>query len=315
MYQVHLRSVLGTVPLDELGFADAHTHAWIDVVKGADPAAPRLDDEGMLLSGLDAFSRAGGSVLVDCQPGFCGRNGNKLARLAALSGVIIIACTGFHRRQYYGPTSPIWQMSAQEACDRFFDEVKNGLLETRTEHRMVRPGFIKIAAEKTLVDSPRALFEAAAEANLATGLAIEMHTERGADVETFLPFFVERGLSPTRLVFCHMDKRPDFGLHRELAEAGVLLEYDTFFRPYYQLEDNVWPLLKRMIEAGLGSQIALATDMASEKMWRQPGPEAFITQIGGRLRNEGIDQMTLQQLLGGNIVGRLAITGEKQRAK
>lgn len=310
MVQPYVRTVLGQIPQDELGFVDAHSHSWIDIVEGSAPAAPHLNDEEIILAGLEAYSNAGGSAIVDCQPGYCGRNGNKLARHAILSGVSIVACTGFHRRQYYGSELGPWKMSAQEASDFFLDEIKNGLCETRSTHRVVKPGFIKIAAEKTLAESPQALFEAAASACRVTGLAIEMHTERGADVESFLAFFLGRKVSPSRLVFCHVDKRPDFGLHRELAGAGVLLEYDTFFRPYYQPEDHVWPLLNQMIQAGLGSSVALATDMASENMWQQLGPAAFITEIGGRLRNEGVDPITLQQLLGGNIVGRLAITDE-----
>ena len=308
MDQRFVRTVLGPAPLDELRFVDAHSHTWIDVVEGANPATPHLNDEGLLLAGLEAYSHAGGNAIVDCQPAYCGRDGNKLARQAILSGVSIVACTGFHRRLYYGSESGPWKMSAQEAGDFFLDEIKHGLMETRSAHRVVRPGFIKIAAEKTLEESPRALFDAAANACQLTGLAIEMHTERGADVESFLAFFLEREISPTRLIFCHLDKRPDFGLHREMAQAGVLLEYDTFFRPYYQPEKNVWPLLNQMLAAGLGSNIALATDMASKNMWQRPGPAAFLTEIGGCLRNEGLDQITLQQLLGGNIVDRLAIT-------
>ena len=308
MDQRFVRTVLGPVPPDELPFVDAHSHTWIDVVEGADPAAPRLNDEDLLLAGLEAYSHAGGRAIVDCQPAYCGRDGNKLARQSIFSGVSIVACTGFHRRLYYGAEIGPWQMAAPEAGDFFLEEIKKGLLETRSAQRIVRPGFIKIAAEKTLAESPRALFEAAANTCRLTGLAIEMHTERGADVESFLAFFLDQRVSPTRLIFCHVDKRPDFGLHRELATVGVLLEYDTFFRPYYQPEANVWPLLNQMLAAGLGSNIALATDMALESMWQRPGPAAFLTEIGGRLRKDGVDQITMQQLLGGNIVDRLAIT-------
>jgi len=308
MEQRFVRTVLGLAPLDKLHIVDAHSHTWIDVVEGADSNAPSLNDEDLLLSGLEAYSRAGGNAIVDCQPAYCGRDGNKLVRQATLSEVSIVACTGFHRRLYYGLEAGPWKMSAQEASDFFLDEIKHGLKETRTSNGVTRPGFIKIAAEKTLAESPRALFEAAANACRLSGLAVEMHTERGADVESFLAFFLGHEISPTRLIFCHVDKRPDFGLHREMAQAGVLLEYDTFFRPYYRPEENVWPLLNQMLAAGLGSNIALATDMASENMWQQLGPVAFLTEIGGRLRNEGVDQNTLQQLLGGNIVDRLAIT-------
>jgi len=308
MSQRFVRTVLGSVPERELGCTDAHSHLWIDPVPGASPAGPVLDDEELILRGLAAYHQAGGGTIVDCQPGDCGRNANRLARLAALSEVNIIACTGFHRRLYYAPDNGLWAMSAQEAGDFFIDEIRHGLVETRAGHRLVRPGFIKIAAEMSLEKSPIALFEGAAAACLATGLTIEMHTEQGAAAEEFLAFFALRGVPAGRLVFCHMDKRPDPVLHLELVEAGILLEYDTFFRPKYEPDRNVWPLLNKMIDAGYATHIALATDMASHNMWQRPGPAAFLTHIKPCLEAQGLDANTLQQLLGGNITGRLAIT-------
>lgn len=307
MSQSIVQTVTGPVPAQDIGIADAHSHLWIDAVAGADPAAPQLNDEALLLDGLKAYSLAGGQAIVDCQPAGCGRDANHLYRLSTASGVKIIACTGFHRRRYYGPQHPLWQMAAGEASDFFRSEAEEGLVETRARPGVIRPGFIKIAAERTLVESPTALFEAAAAVNKLTGLAIEMHTERGADAEFFLAFFAEQGVLPERLIFCHMDKRPDFGLHTELAQAGVMLEYDTFFRPKYEPERHVWPLLRQMIAAGLASSVALATDMAESALWRRPGPAAFITTIGQRLEKEGIDLDSRAKLLGGNITGRLAL--------
>ena len=184
----------------------------------------------------------------------------------------------------------------------------------------VYPGVIKIAAEATLDASPLALFEAAAEVCKATGFAIEMHTERGAAVEDCLAFFGGRGVSPRRLVFCHVDKRPDFGLHRELAQAGVMLEYDTFYRPKYEPERGVWPLLREMAAAGLAGQVALATDMADPALWAElrsgaelgggPGLAGIFTVIRARLERVGLADDVIAGLLGGNIAARLATSDE-----
>jgi phosphotriesterase-related protein len=308
----HVQSVTGPVPAHEIGLADAHSHLWIEAVRGADPAAPRLDDEDLILRRLETYAEAGGQAIVDCQPAGCGRNANRLRRLSATSGIKVIACTGFHRQRYYDSEYPLWRMTAGQAHDFFVGEAEQGLDETHNRPEPVLPGFIKIAAEQTLADSPQALFEAAAAACLVTGLAIEMHTERGAGVERFLTFFDDQGVPPERLVFCHVDKRPDFGLHRELAQAGVLLEYDTFLRPKYEPDHNVWPLLWQMIAAGLSASLALATDMAESATWHGPGPAAFINDIGGRLEREEIDPAQRRKLMGSNIIGRLAIRQEPE---
>ncbi|MFN8482581.1 MAG: hypothetical protein U0768_06005 [Anaerolineae bacterium] len=304
-------TVNGPLPPSALGTTDAHTHVWIAAVAGAAADAPQLHDAAAIVRELEDFRRVGGGAVVDCQPGGCGRDGRSLARLSAASGVHIVAATGYHRARYYAPDAPQLRFTAEQACDYFVGEILGGLTETREDAGPVYPGFIKIAAEATLEQSPLALMEGAAAASLATGYAIEMHTEQGASAEHFLEFFIQQGVSPQRLVFCHIDKRPDVALHRELAAAGVVLEYDTFFRPKYQPDTNVWPLLEALAAAGFDHQIALATDMADSAMWRSygggPGMAAFVTQIGARLASVGFQDSAVRSLTGGAIAERLAV--------
>jgi 5-phospho-D-xylono-1,4-lactonase len=218
---------------------------------------------------LDAFRAAGGGAIIDCQPGIdCGRDGRVLAKLIRTFQVFAswrqpAFIVAFTTRQI----QPLFQYDRHQAADYFHHEIRAGLVETRDTRHRVYPGFIKIAAEASLGDSPLALFEAAAAVSRESGYAIEMHTERGAAVEDFLAFFGGQAYFATRLVFCHVDKRPDFGLHRELARAGVMLEYDTFYRPKYRPDETVWPLLREMAAAGLAGQVALATDMAEPALW------------------------------------------------
>ncbi len=306
-----IMTVTGPIAPSGLGVTDAHSHVWIAPVAGSAPDAPQLHDEAAIVQEVQDFRRVGGGAVVDCQPGGCGRDGRALARLSVATGVHIIAATGYHRARYYAPDAPQLRLTAEQACDYYVDEIRGGLTETRADDAPVYPGFIKIAAEATLEQSPLALMEGAAAACRATGCAIEIHTEQGASVEHFLEFFIRQGVSLHRLVFCHVDKRPDVGLHRELAGAGVVLEYDTFFRPKYQPEKNVWPLIEAMLGAGHANRLALATDLADCAMWRsyggEPGMAAFITQIQARLVRMGIDENTVQRLTGGVIADRLAV--------
>ena len=308
-------SVNGPLELDQLGVVDAHSHVWIEQVPGANLDGLILDDLPGITADLIAYKMAGGSGIVDCQPGGCGRNGNLLRQISLNSGVHIIACSGFHLRRYYPADARIWQFSAAEAYAFFMDEVQLGLAETQQEGEPVFPGFFKIAAEDSLDASPMQLFTAVAAASRISGLAIEMHTEKGAAVEDFLAFFLKEGVAAERLIFCHVDKRPDFGLHKELAQAGVMLEYDTFVRPKYNPQQHAWPLLEKMIAANLGAQVALATDMALTSMWAYsgggPGPAAFVTQVKSNLENLELEPELVQQLVGGNIAARLSAAGSQ----
>lgn len=310
-----IMTVRGPVDPQALGVIDAHSHIWIERVAGADPTAPVLDDAAAIAADLRAFRAAGGSAIVDCQPYKAGRAADRLRQLSEASGVHIIACTGFHLRRYYASDdAPLWSMTAEAASAFLLDELRHGAAEARGTEAVVYPGFIKIAAEATPEASPLHLFEAAAGAAKAAGCAIEMHTERGAAIEDFLAFFLAQGVAAEQLIFCHVDKRADFGLHREMAQAGVLLEYDTFLRPRYDPEQRVWPLLFQMIAAGLAGRVALATDMAGGEWWTQigggPGPAAFITRIRARLVAAGLDETRIHDLTGGSIAARLTMTAE-----
>lgn len=303
-------TVTGPVPVGDLGITDAHSHLYIAPVAGGSPDAPVLTDEAAVRRELAAYRRAGGGAVIDCQPGGCGRDGLVLRRLAIATGVTVVAATGFHRRRYYPAKAPLFTLSSEAAADYFLSEIHDGLTETRGSNEVVFPGLIKIAAEASPDQAPLHLFEAAAAVSRETGYAIEMHTERGASVEAYLAFFGSLGLSPRQLVFCHVDKRPDFGLHRELARAGVMLEYDTFFRPKYDPDRNAWPLLREMIRAGLADRVALATDMAEPSLWAEmggaPGMGGIFSIIKARLEQMHVSEPTCAALLGGNIAGRLA---------
>jgi len=303
-------TVLGWVDPAELGITDAHNHIWIEAVPGIPAGMPRLDDQAAILKELLDYRQAGGGAIVDCQPSGCGRNGHKLLELSKDSGVHVIASTGFHRRQYYPPDFWLFQASSTQACDLFVTAIESSILEASEVTESVQVGLIKIACEARLEDTPQTLLEAAAEASRLTDTAIAIHTEKGSQAERILEFFQARGVSPQRLVICHIDKRPDAGLHKELAQAGAMLEYDTFYRPIYEPEKNVWPLLKKLIEEGLVSQIALATDMGNAELWSHlgngPGLAGFITVVRSRLESMGIPPPTIDRLTGINIATRLA---------
>lgn len=304
-------TVLGPIEPGALGIVDAHSHVWVEPVPDALAPGPSLADREPILVELRAFREAGGGAIVDCQPHGCGRNGNVLAGLSRASGVALVACTGFHRRRYYAPDHPLWELDAGTAAGGFVAELQQGLLETRTRQEPVRAGFMKAACEATLAETPRNLLVGAAWAARQTGAALAVHTERGEAAEEIVQFLASEGVGVEQMILCHMDKRPDFGLHRELAQAGVLLEYDTFHRPKYDPEANLWPLIAQMAAAGLDGSVALATDMADSALWAYgggPGLTSLPTRIRARLRELDLPNISIQRMLGTNIGYRLAGT-------
>jgi predicted metal-dependent phosphotriesterase family hydrolase len=302
-------TVLGPVDPRALGIVDAHSHVWVDAAPDAPASGPRLADRDPILEELREFRRSGGGAIVDCQPGGCGRDGNILAELSVASGVALVACTGFHRHRYYSPDHPLWRISAAAAADTFITELRHSLFETRERLLPVRAGLVKAACEATLGATPRAPLEGAAWAARQTGAALAVHTERGEAAEEIVRFLALEEVGAHQLILCHMDKRPDFGLHRELAQAGVLLEYDTFCRPKYDPEANLWPLIERMAAARLDGAVALATDLAEPALWAYgggPGPASLPGSIRARLQGIGLPPESIERMLGLNVAVRLS---------
>jgi predicted metal-dependent phosphotriesterase family hydrolase len=309
--QSHLvDTVLGPLSHLAFGITDAHNHLWIAPVNGTGAGNPVLDQKAAIVRELEEYSNAGGATILDCQPGGCGRDANILAELSASSNVNIIACTGFHRRKYYPENHTIWNYTAQKWTEYLVGELDNGIEESLTQPEKIKAGFIKIALEATWEFTPQQALEGAMDAGRETGALIEVHTEKGAFAEKVMQYFMKKGVHPSRIVLCHMDKRMDIGLHTELAQAGALLEYDTFFRPKYNPEENLWTLIDQMVNVGLSDRIALATDMAESESYHSIGGGPGLASLPGiirqRLASKHIPEHDIRQMLGENIARRLA---------
>lgn len=316
---MELWTVTGPVRPEAVRLADGHAHAWI---AGTDPVAPpRSDDPARrgplgphpvladfapIRDELAGFRAAGGTTLIDCQPGGCGRDTRVLRRLAEATGLQITATTGYHLQRYYPAGHWLWSATVEEAAAYFVEELTGGTVESGGT---VRAGTIKVAYDGTVGRQSAVLLEAAGLAARQTGAAILAHTEQGRNVEALLTFFARRDVPLNRLYLCHLDKRPDLGLHRELARAGVLLGYDTFLRPKYDPERGAWPLLRALVADGLDEAIAIGLDLAPVEMWRfagGPGLLALPEQIIPRLRSEGFGAPTILRLTAQNVAARLA---------
>lgn len=292
------------------GIIDAHNHLWIAPLEGTTDGVPVLDQFNALETELAAFKKIGGVAALDSQPGAgCGRDGRMLAKLSVGSGIEIFACTGFHRKRYYPRGYHLFKADSETARAHFLSELEVGLEECSASQHTVKAGFIKMATGASLDDTPRGLMEAAASAAAETDALLSVHTEQGACAEQVLSALLKLGIQPDRIMLCHMDKLADPGLHRALAQSGVLLEYDTFFRPKYHPETNVWPLLRTMQQHGLIGAIAIGTDMADQTAWKSMGGEIGLpgmhASLAQRLQQEGFTTKEIQAVQGRNLLARL----------
>jgi phosphotriesterase-related protein len=286
--------------VSETALCDAHCHLWIEPPTGVQ--GPRLTDERLALSELRAFRAAGGTAVIDCQPGRCGRDGRVLRRLAEASAVTIAPASGFHLERYYAEAdSPYLDPAGCPA--RWEGELSKGL----EEEPAIRARVVK-SAWTAQGGAERELMAEAAEVARRQGAPLIVHTERGGAAEQLAELLADTGLAPSRVQISHVDKRPDAGLHRELAGAGFVLGYDTFLRPQYRPQERVWPLLLELASAGLWTQIAVGLDLVDASRWSSrggPGLPSIGDAILPRLRAEGLPERAAAALVGGNALALL----------
>lgn len=316
-----IRTVLGDIPACELGATNAHEHLFIrsGLILTREPDF-RLDSEEDAVSEVNDFRSHGGQAIVDTAPIGIGRDPEALARVSHATGVHVIAATGFHKPIYYLDSHWRNQLAAEEIAGLFIDEICHGMDASGFEgpsrkRTAARAGVIKAASDyQKITPASEIGFEAAAIAHDETGAPILTHTEMGTMAFEQLNLLEKHGATPEHIVLSHMDRNPDWMLHRDLAQAGAFLEYDGPGRIKYLPESTVIELIAKMFDLGLGGQILLGGDTARRSYWKAHGGTTGIAYIlerfVPRLKNEGFAEQQIHSLLVDNPARAFAMTAK-----
>lgn len=307
-----IQTVNALINADGFDMADAHAHVWAKLTVNAEEENfPISDDFELIRENLIDFKKNGGDLVIDSTPYGCGRDGSKLYDFFSDTGVEIVCVTGFHKKDYYLADTSIWKFDHEGATEFFLREITEGLTETLYKDRKIKPGLIKIPFLGTLEGEYKILTDAAITAATRTGIQLMIHTEQGLNVEWFSDYLEDRGVKPQRVVLCHMDKKPDIGLHEKLISKGYYLEYDTFLRPKYNPEKYTYNLIDSMVRNGFGDYIMAGTDISSNKMWENidsgTGYGGFFTELNQRIKSENDDTDVLSNLIGRNAIRFLSL--------
>ncbi|MBA7592846.1 Phospho-furanose lactonase [subsurface metagenome] len=266
-----IRTVLGSIIPEELGFTDAHEHLIVDrdYVLKLYPDY-RLDNFEKTVKEVKSFMAVGGKAIVEMTCLNFGRSARKMIKVAKQTSLHIIAATGFHRPQYYMDSHWRFVYSIDQIAQIMVEEIEkgmdenqyNGVIIDRTE---ARAGVIKIATGYYVIEpNDEKIIHTAAIAHLETGAPIFTHTEQGTLGLEQIRILESYGVDPGHVTVGHYDRNPDFYLHNELAQTGCFLEYDTPSRRKYFPESNFIELVRKMVEAGYGKQILWGGDLSRQ---------------------------------------------------
>lgn len=264
-----VRTVLGDISPTELGFCDAHDHVLIrggvGVVK-----TPDLDisSRQAAVAELNDFRSAGGRSMVDCMPIDCGRDAEGLVEASQMTGVHIVASTGFHTPHYYTDEHWSYSFSVDAITELLIAEVEVGMDRYGygapvVDRMTARAGVVKVATELDHVAPVTAkLMEAAAACHDATGVPIITHTERGTLALEQVELLGGWGVRPESILISHVDRNTDLGVHRALAESGAYLIYDGPSRTKYHTVEEVAEMIELVCERGATDRVLLGLDLA-----------------------------------------------------
>jgi len=302
-----IETTLGKLPVEQLGQINAHDHVIMDggytVVKTPDF---KLDSVEKAIEELTYWKNAGGGAVVDAQPFGCGRNASKLIQVSQATQIPIIVSTGFQSREFYLPDHWQYKYDEETIASLLYAECAegvdlNGYESPIVKRSDVKAGFIKVAADYQLV-SPYTKTHIRAIGLIYQKIAmpILVHTDIGTAADELADAFEQSKIPLNHVMLCHMDRNPDFYVHRRLAERGVFLQYDSPGRIKYQPENLVVKLMRDMFDAGLGDHILLGGDMARRSYWKSygggPGFDYLLAKFTPRLRDEGFTEDELHTI-------------------
>lgn len=300
-----IRTVLGDIDVADLGVCYAHEHIIID------PSVATLRCGGIELPSVEngieelkRFHAAGGRTMVDSMPCDAGRNIEKLAAVSRGSGVNILCPTGLHLSKYYDPSHWGGRYDVDQLTRLFIADIEEGIdrfdysgpIIERTPHKA---GLIKVATEAPVLTARAGrIFEAAAHAQLATGVAILTHTEMGEGALEQVEALTRHGVPAGRIVLSHTDRKPDPVYHHEILSTGVRVEYDSAFR--WKTEENpTLDLLERFMPE-FPDQIMLGMDAARPTYWvsygGSPGLDFLLTSFTEKIKECGLGDDAWQRI-------------------
>lgn len=297
-----IRTVLGDLDPGDLGRTDYHEHLFqLSPLLAGD----ELDDEDCSRREAQSLRDAGIDAMVDATPVGLGRDPEAVARISAHTGLGVVITTGAHRIDHYGGDHWLVGMSIDQLAARFRADLVDGVpvadqpVPASTARdpngHAIRAGMLKAGVGYWHIGAfEQRVLEAVAVAQTATGAPVTVHVEFGSATFEVLDRFAGLGVPPDRVALAHMDRNPDPGLHRELADRGAYLGYDGMAR-HVTAPDSALLDLIAAVAPTAQERILLGGDVARRSRYiaygGMPGLAYLPTRFLPRLVERGGDEM------------------------
>jgi len=250
---------------------------------------------------LQPFIEAGGRTVVDLSPPGFGRDAPALKAIAAVTGLnVVMGCGEYVHAAHSGYVEVC---SVEQIRDVLLSEIADGVGTTG-----IRPGIIgEIGSGNPVTERERKVLRAAAQAQLQSGLALNIHRTVFPDPDAgleALDIVLKEGVDPGRVVISHCDERPEPEFAMKVGERGAFIELDTFgleqwaatsthhgHRCRRAFDQDRLEILKRLLDAGFLSQLLISQDTCMQTTLVRHGGGGYShisRHIETRLREGGM---------------------------
>ncbi len=258
----HVQTVLGPIPVEELGLTLMHEHLKIGYPGWEVDTTLEFDREAELAEAIGRLERLrelGVSTFVDPCPMELARDPEFMADVSRESGVNIICSTGLyveHGLELAGFPSYFKALGIEQIQRIYTTELRQGV-----GPRCIKPGVIKCATGPHRIgEHEEKALRAAARTALALDVRITTHTTMGSMGNEQLDILLSQGVPAHQIVIGHCDWNPDPTYHRSLLERGCYIGFDGVGIEVLLPDAVRIKNLVELIGAGFESQIVLSHD-------------------------------------------------------
>lgn len=293
-----VRTVLGDVDSREMGYTMPHEHIFTHPQgHGSKNEVDHLlndFDKGVQM--LTEFREIGGGTIVEATPKTWGRDAAGMVEASRLSGIHVIACTGYICQEH-GMEADITSRGVDGIAAEMIRDIDEGMDGTSA-----RAGWIKVGTAYMHVTAGEDMvIRAAVAASQATGAPISTHTTNGTMGIEQLEIAAEEGMDLTRMTIAHVDRNPDLWYHRKMLATGASLIYDGPGKAKYYPDSMRIDLLRQLVADGFEDQLMLCNDMGRRSHHTVygfgPGWQWIKERFIPRLREEGFTEEQITKFM------------------
>lgn len=293
-----VRTVLGDVDPEELGFTLPHEHLINFPPTSARPDPDyRLDDVDKAIQEVELYKRAGGTALAEMTGIGYGRDVEAIKYISEQTGVHMVSGSGFIMESLFPPEA--FKYTEKQLVDLLVKEVTEGVGDTG-----IRTGMLKCGTSRgRITQTEEKVMRAAAQAHRVTGATINTHTMGGTMALAQIEVLTSEGVSPSRIIIGHIDRQSlAIGYFKLLASKGVYLGMDNIGKTKYYPDSLRIQILSELLALGYVKQILLSDDNGRQSYFAAYGggpgldyiPRVFVPMMReAGVGDEDIHQMTV----------------------